>query len=163
MVFDGVIKANVLHSDISFQKMRSNKNNKLIICDFDMAIEPHIKALELCERIKTFEFMAKRVLNGELYQAFHYCKFVYWLYSIVLLQKHFSSIVEKYVKHIINSSQEFVDVKVAKMGFMAYLLQFNKLGAEIQKKIITKQIQPRNIVEKDPFKCLIDLTNYFHS
>lgn len=102
-------------------------------------------------------------MSGESHQAFHDCESVYWLCSIALLRKHSSSKVKKYVERIIDSSQGLDDVEVAKMGFMAYLLWFNKLGAEAWKKIITEQVQPKNTVEKDLFECLIDLTDYFYS
>lgn len=45
--------------------MRVSKNNKPIICDFDMVIEFNSKALGLWERTGVVEFMAISILNGE--------------------------------------------------------------------------------------------------
>lgn len=119
IIFDGVTKANFFHKDISFQNMGVNENNELIICDFDMAIEPNSKVSELCERTKTIKFNARGVLSRKSHQVFHDRKFVYWLYSIALLQKYSISIMEKYVERIIDSSQKLIGVKVSKISFMA--------------------------------------------
>lgn len=71
--------------------------------------------------------------------------------------------MEKYIEHIIDYSQKLISVKVAKIGFMAYLLLFNKIETEVRKKMIIEQVQLKNKVEKDLLKCLINLTDYFYS
>lgn len=77
MVIDGVTKANVPHSDISFENMRVNENNEPVIYDFDMAIETSSRALGLRERTGTVQFMARGILKKEPHQAFHDCESIY--------------------------------------------------------------------------------------
>ena len=158
MILDGVTKAQVLHRDISFQNMRVNENNEPIICDFDMAIEPNSTAWGLRERTGTVEFMAIGILNGESHRAFHDCESVYWLCSIALLRKCASYKVKRYIEAIMDSSKELFDLGSIKTSFMAYM---QTLGADAREERIMEDLQPKNIMEKDLVKCLINLTNYF--
>lgn len=67
MILNGITKAKIFHKDISFQNMRINKNNKLIIYHFDIAIEPNSITSELQEKTSTIKFIAIDILNRESY------------------------------------------------------------------------------------------------
>lgn len=67
MILNKITKAKIFYKNISFKNMRINKNNKLIIYNFDIAIEPNSITLELQERISIVEFMVIGILNKELY------------------------------------------------------------------------------------------------
>ena len=162
MILDGVTKAKVLHRDISFQNMRVNENNEPIICDFDMAIEPNSKASGLPERTGTVQFMARGILRGESHRAFDDCESVYWICSIALLWNLASCKVKTYIEAIMDSSQELRNVGLAKEAFVGYMFFFNTLGTDAREEGIMEDLRPKNTMEKDLFKCLIDLSDYFY-
>lgn len=108
IILDRIIKAKVFHEIISFENMRINKNNQLIIYNFDMAIETNGKNLGLRERMDIIEFMAKDILNGQSHQVFYNCKYVYQFCFIMLLQKYASSRSRNTLRLLQTFQQNFI-------------------------------------------------------
>lgn len=103
-----------------------------------MAIEPNIKTSGVYERTGIVEFTARGILSGESHRAFYNCKSVYLLCLlcfIALLWKRARSKVEQCIEAITDSSKELNDIKMAKMGFMSYIIWFTTLGADTRGKV----------------------------
>jgi len=87
-VVKAISKMDIYHRDMSFQNVRVDDKNQVMICDFDMAISRN-ESTGASDRTGTVAFMATSLLGNEpvLHQPVHDCESLFWLCALGLLKR----------------------------------------------------------------------------
>jgi serine/threonine protein kinase len=121
-----ITENDIIYGDISFQNVRVDDQNKVKICDFDMAMYLNNQGTSANDRTGTIPFMATSLLSSEqlLHQPVHDCESVFWLCAHELLSRIAVGKVKKTLARIMAPAQDIELVADLKISLIARLRDF---------------------------------------
>jgi hypothetical protein len=151
---DAIVGKDIMHRDISFRNMRVDRQNRVQVCDFDMATIRGNLPSGAKERTGTVVFMAHAILYGSTtHRPVHDCESVFWLCALSFLNTIAVGQFRELLQEIYSPHTSLRDVALRKERIINEIKRL-KRGSDNIKQYVSINSE----TERFLFNCLVDLS-----
>ena len=132
-----ITEKGVVHRDISFQNIRIDDENRLKVCDFDMAMFLEDEGTGAAERTGTIAFMAVSILGPlkYLHRPIHDCESIFWLCTLDLLRRIGVGSIKTKLATIMHSGSDIDAVESAKVFVVSRFSNYKSKTQELKSNV----------------------------